>query len=171
MNGTDLLAEFRRSRSDKAFGELVRRYTNLVYSATRRRLSNDAAAEEATQSVFIRLASAAPELRDDAALVAWLHRTAVHVSIDLWRAESRRRAREEQAAAMQTLADDTAWNEIAPEIDEALNKLTDSERQTILLRIFERKSMRELGAAFGISEDAAKMRVSRALERLREGMG
>ena len=171
MNGTDLLAEFRRNRSDKAFGELVRRYTNLVYSAARRRLSNDAAAEEATQSVFIRLASTAPELREDAALVAWLHRTAVHVSIDLWRVESRRRAREEQAAAMQTLSDDTAWNEIAPVIDEALNKLTDAERQTILLRFFERKSMRELGAAFGISEDAAKMRVSRALERLREGVG
>jgi RNA polymerase sigma factor (sigma-70 family) len=171
MNGTDLLAEFRRSRSDKAFGELVRRYTNLVYSAARRRLSNDAAAEEATQSVFIRLASTAPELRDDAALVAWLHRTTVHVSIDLWRVESRRRAREEQAAAMQTLADDTAWNEIAPEIDEALNALTDAERQTILLRFFEHKSMRELGAAFGISEDAAKMRVSRALDRLRERVG
>src|SRR6266487_3563969 len=102
MNGTDLLAEFRKSRSDKAFGELVRRYTNLVYSAAKRRLANGAAAEDATQAVFIRLASTAPELRDDAALVAWLHRTTVHVSIDLWRVETRRRAREEQAAAMQT---------------------------------------------------------------------
>ena len=171
MNGTDLLAEFRKSRSDKAFGELVRRYTNLVYSAARRRLANDAAAEEATQSVFIRLASAAPDLKNDAALVAWLHRTTVHVSIDLWRVESRRRAREEQAAAMQTNAEDTLWNEIAPVIDEALNELSDCERQTILLRFFEHKSMRELGAVFGISEDAAKMRVSRALERLRERVG
>src|SRR6185503_1295448 len=114
MNGTELLAEFRKSRSDESFGELVRRYTNLVYSAARRRLANEAAAEEATQSVFIRLAATAPELRDDAALAAWLHRTTVHVSIDLWRVEFRRRAREEQAAAMQTQADDTAWNEIAP---------------------------------------------------------
>src|SRR5438045_3692781 len=109
MNGIDLLAEFRTSRSDKAFGELVRRYTNLVYSAARRRLANEAAAEDATQSVFIRLASVAPQLRDDAALVAWLHRTTVHVSIDLWRTETRRRAREEHAAAMQTNADDAAW--------------------------------------------------------------
>ncbi len=168
MNGTDLLAEFRKSRSDKAFGELVRRYTNLVFSAARRRLGNEAAAEDATQSVFIRLASTAPELRDDAALVAWLHRTTVHVSIDLWRVENRRRVREEHAAAMQTNADDAVWKEIAPVVDEALNQLTDAERQVILLRFFEHHSMRELGAAFGISEDAAKMRVSRALERLRE---
>src|SRR5206468_1217709 len=102
-----------------------------------------------------------------AALVAWLHRTTVHVSIDLWRVESRRRAREEQAVAMQTNAEDAAWKEIAPVVDEALNELTDAERQAILLRFFEHKSMRELGAAFGISEDAAKMRISRALERLR----
>src|SRR4051794_29880629 len=104
MNGTDLLGEFRKSGSDRAFGELVRRYTNLVYSAARRRLSNDAAAEDATQTVFIRLASAPPDLRDDAALVAWLHRTTVHVSIDLWRLETRRRVREEHAAVMQTNA-------------------------------------------------------------------
>src|SRR5262245_61645757 len=153
MNGTDLLAEFRKNRSDKAFGELVRRYTNLVYSAARRRLANDAAAEDATQSVFIRLASAAPELRDDAALVAWLHRTTIHVSIDRWRVETRRRAREEHAAAMQTHADDAAWNELAPVLDEALNELADAERQVILLRFFEHKSMREVGGAFGISED------------------
>src|SRR2546425_8205413 len=98
MNGTDLLAEFRKSGSDKAFGVLVRRYTNLVYSVARRRLGNEVAAEDAAQSVFIRLASTAPELRDDAAMVAWLHRTTVHVSIDLWRAETRRRVREEHAA-------------------------------------------------------------------------
>src|SRR6266487_5759063 len=101
MNGTDLLAEFRENRSEIAFGELVRRYTNLVYSVARRRLSNDSLAQEVTQTVFIRLAKAAPKLRGDPELVGWLHRTTVHVSIDLWRAETRRRNREQQAVAMQ----------------------------------------------------------------------
>jgi|KBSSwiStaDraftv2_1062776.scaffolds.fasta_scaffold2536976_2 RNA polymerase sigma factor (sigma-70 family) len=77
MNGTDLLTEYRVSRSERAFAQLVQRYTNLVYSAARRRLANDAAAQEATQSVFIRLATAAPDLRDEAALVSWLHRTII----------------------------------------------------------------------------------------------
>jgi hypothetical protein len=40
MNGTDLLADFRNTRSEGAFSELVRRYTNLVYSAANRRLAN-----------------------------------------------------------------------------------------------------------------------------------
>src|ERR1700693_5571780 len=99
MNGTDLLTEFRQTRDEVTFGELVRRYTNLVYSVAKRRLGNISQAEEVTQTVFIRLAKAAPNLHSDAELVAWLHRTTVHASIDLWRSESRRRAREEHAAA------------------------------------------------------------------------
>src|SRR5215469_3092891 len=126
MNGTDLLAEFKRSRAEGAFSELVRRYTNLVYSVAKRRLSSVSQAEEVTQTVFIRLAKAVPALRGDAALVAWLHRTTVHASIDLWRSEIRRRTREEHAAAMQPACTENAsWNDIAPILDEALNALTD----------------------------------------------
>jgi len=172
MNGTELLADFRGSRSEQAFGELVRHYTNLVYSVAKRRLANGSLAEEVTQMVFIRLARSAPNLRGDAELVAWLHRTTVHVSIDLWRSESRRRLREAQAAAMQPdVADTSGWNELALVLDEALNELHDSDRQAILLRFFDGKAMRDLGEVFGISEDAAKMRVSRAMERLRSQLG
>ena len=172
MNGTDLLAEFRDKGAEAAFSELVRRYTNLVYSVAHRRVSQSALAQEVAQLVFIRLAKAVPKLRTDAELVAWLHRTTVHVSIDLWRSEMRRHAREEQAVAMQPdPAEDAAWNEMAPVVDEALNALNDADRQAILLRFFEQKSMRDLALAFGISEDAAKMRVSRALDRLRGQLG
>jgi RNA polymerase sigma factor (sigma-70 family) len=172
MNGTELLADFRGSRSEQAFGALVRHYTNLVYSVARRRLANGSLAEEVTQMVFIRLARSAPNLRGDAELVGWLHRTTVHVSVDLWRSESRRRHREEQAAAMQLdVADTSGWDDLASVLDDALNELNDSDRQAILLRFFDGKAMRDLGAVFGISEDAAKMRVSRAVDRLRLQLG
>src|SRR5215831_1377562 len=142
MNGTDLLAEFKATRAESAFGELVRRYTNLVYSVAKRRLSNVSLAEEVTQTVFIRLARAVPNVRSDAELVAWLHRTTVHASIDLWRAESRRHAREDYAAAMQPEHIESAtWNTIAPVLDELLNELNDAERQVVLLRFFEQRSM------------------------------
>src|SRR3989442_1406165 len=168
MNGTDLLAEFRATGSEHAFSELVRRYTNLVYSVAKRRLSNVALAQDVTQTVFIRLAKAAPNIRGDAELAAWLHRTTVHASIDLWRSEIRRRTREEHVAAMQPdRTQPTDWNEMAPVLDESLNELNDHERQVISLRFFEQKSMRDLGLLLGITEDAAKMRVSRAIDRLR----
>lgn len=172
MNGTELLAEFRKSRAETAFGELVRRYTNLVYSVAKRRLGNVCLAQEVTQTVFIRLARAVPVIGSDAELAAWLHRTTVHASIDQWRSEFRRRAREERALAMQTEHDpDSTWNEVSPLLDEILNQLNDGERHVILLRFFEHRSMRELGVVLGISEDAAKMRVSRAMEHLRAMFG
>src|SRR6478672_394697 len=172
MNGTDLLAKFRDTGSEQAFSDLVRAYTNLVYSVAKRRVSDSALAQEATQTVFIRLAKAVPKIRSDAELVAWLHRTTVHVSIDLWRSETRRRAREQHAVAMQSdPTEEVAWNELRPILDEALDGLNEADRQVILLRFFEQKTMADLGRAFGVGEDAAKMRVSRALQRLRAQVG
>jgi RNA polymerase sigma factor (sigma-70 family) len=172
MNAIELWTDFREDRSEAAFGELVRRYTSLVFSVARRRLPDSDLAKDATQQVFIRLARARPDLRIDAELVAWLHRTTLHVSIDLWRTETRRRNREQKAFAMPTSNDATVpWSELAPELDQALDALSDADRQAVLLRFFERMSMRELGEAVGVSEDAAKMRVSRALERLRGLLG
>src|SRR5436309_1680168 len=138
MNGTDLLADYRNTGSEGAFSELVRRYTNLVYSIAKRRLSNGPLAEEVTQTVFARLAKAIPKAKGDAELVAWLHRTTVHVAIDVWRSETRRRTREQHAAAMEPACaeDDRVWEEIAPRLDEALNELNDVDRQAVLLRFF-----------------------------------
>jgi RNA polymerase sigma factor (sigma-70 family) len=169
MNGSDLLTAYRTSRSEGAFTELVRRYTNLVYSVAHRRLADASLAEEVTQAVFLRLAKAAPKVTHDAALVAWLHRTTVHVAIDAWRSETRRRAREQNAAAMESAPAEDArlWSEMAPQLDEALDQLSDEDREAVLLRFFAQKRMREVGQALGISEDAAKMRVSRAIDRLR----
>ena len=170
MNGTDLLTAYRSSHSEGAFTELVRRYTNLVYAVAQRRLANSPLAEEVTQTVFLRLAQAAPKVTGESALVVWLHRTTIHVAIDAWRSETRRRTREQQAAVMEaTPAEDARlWSEMAPELDEALDQLSEEDREAVLLRFFAQKRMREVGQALGVSEDAAKMRVSRAVDRLRE---
>src|SRR5687767_8424691 len=122
MNGTELLKQFREQRSEQAFAELVRRYTDLVFSVAKRRLNNAALAEEAAQSVFLRLANTAPNLPSDEALLGWLHRTSVHVAVDIWRAETRRQAREEKAAAMQR-TESHENSELAAEVDEALDEL------------------------------------------------
>lgn len=169
MNGTELLADFRETGSETAFAGLVRQYTNLVFAAARRRLNSIPLAEDATQAVFVRLARNAPRIHSDAELAAWLHRTTVHVSIDLWRTETRRFAREQRAASM-PLPDSSppTWDRLAPVLDEALNELEARDREVLLLRFFAEKPMRDVGANLGVSEDAAKMRVSRAVERLRQ---
>ena len=172
MSETELLQAFRQKRSEPAFAQLVRRYAPLVYSVAKRRLANASLAEDVTQLVFIRLAKNPPGVQSPAQLAAWLHRTAVNVAIDTWRTETRRHNREQQAVAMEPATpEDALWQDIAPQLDDALNQIKEEERQALLLRFFGQKPMREVGAALGVSEDAAKMRVSRALDRLRTQLG
>ena len=173
MNGPELLASYKGRRSEDVFTELVRRYTNLVYSVAKRHLPDAAMAEEATQTVFLRLVKASPKLNTDGALVGWLHRTTVHVSVDMWRSESRRRTREQHVVTMEPASPENAppWEEVAPHLDQALDLLHDEDREVVLLRFFAKKRMREIGQLLGVTEDAAKMRVSRAVDRLRSQLG
>lgn len=59
------------------------------------------------------------------------------------------------------------WHAIRPALDEALDKLNQTDRDALLLRFFEQRSLAEIGTALGTNEDAASKRVKRALEKLR----
>jgi hypothetical protein len=55
---------------------------------------------------------------------------------------------------------------MGPMLDEVIRQLPDDDRTAILLRFFEKRDFRSVGEAIGTSEDAARMRVNRALEKL-----
>lgn len=169
-----LLGQYVDTLDEGAFGELVRRHVDLVYSAARRLVVDVHLAEDATQAVFVALAKdaaiVAARLHRGAPLSAWLHLTTRNVAANLVRTETRRRHREQAALAMQTPAtpdDDALWNRIEPHLDPALAELAEPDRDAVLLRFFERKTAREIGQRLGISEEAAQKRVHRALDRLR----
>lgn len=173
---SDLLQEYVRDGSQPAFATLVGRHLDLVYSAARRQVGSSHLAEEVAQSVFIDLARNARAIPAGTPLVAWLHVVSRRTAIDVIRRESRRQSREHQAAelARSELADSIAmksnspeWEGIAPLLDEAVESLAAADRAAILLRYFENKSLRDVGAALGTSEDTAQKRVSRAVEQLR----
>jgi predicted DNA-binding protein (UPF0251 family) len=72
---------------------------------------------------------------------------------------------------MREISDESAaepsWEELRPVIDEAMHELNQTEREAVLLRFFEKRQLGEVGAKLGVSEDAARKRVDRALEKLR----
>jgi hypothetical protein len=59
------------------------------------------------------------------------------------------------------------WEDLRPIIDGAMLKLSTEQRTAVLLRYFENRSFSEIGTVLGLTENAARMRVSRALETLR----
>jgi uncharacterized protein (TIGR03435 family) len=164
-----LVREYASRQSESAFATLVSRHTNLVYSAALRQTHDPQLAEEVTQVVFIILARKAPSLGAKTILTGWLYRTAGYVSGSALKRQLRRQHRE-QEAFMQSELDaqsDAAWNQLSPLLDEAMLRLGQTDRDALVLRFFEGRSLNEVGSALGASEEAAKKRVNRALEKLR----
>jgi len=171
LSDQQLLRNYAERRSEEAFAELVRRYVDLIYSAALRMVRDTHLAEDVTQSVFVIFARNARQLMDLTVFSGWLHRTAQNIAAQSVRSDVRRRAREQEAAAMNQLLateSETLWEQIAPHLDAALGELAEPDRDALLLRYFERKSAREMARALGTTEEAAQKRVSRAVERLRD---
>ena len=173
MNEPDditLLREFAANESEVAFAALVSRHLNLVYSVALRSIGNAHAAQEISQAVFIILARKAKSLGSKTILSGWLYQTTRLTAANFLRGEIRRQNREQEAYMQSTLNDSEpeAWRQVAPLLDDAMTRLSEGDRNAIVLRFFENKNLRDVGAGLGVNEDAAKMRVTRAVEKLRK---
>lgn len=166
LSDGELVAEYAARHSEEAFAVLVERHIALVYSAALRQVRDPQLAQDVVQAVFLVLARKAGSLGGRVVLSGWLCRTAHFVAANARKNEYRRLRREEMAAHMDYNTDD-AWLQVAPLLDEAVARLGDKDRNAIVLRFYEQKPLRDVGAALGVDEDAAQKRVSRALEKLR----
>ena len=168
IDDAELLRRYVDARSEEAFAELVKRHLNLVYHAALRRTGDSHLAEDAAQNVFIDLARNATALSGHTALVGWLYTTARFAANRIAVAELRRRLREQEVYAMQDgpstpVAD---WDEVRPALDEVLEKLSDQDRTAVLLRYFEGRSFAEIGRTLRLTEEAARKRAERGVEKL-----
>jgi|GEM_PF-5244582 len=166
----ELLRRFSETRSELAFTEFVRRHINLVYFTALRRTDGDSAlAQDVAQAVFALAARQSRSLLRHAAMTGWLHTTTRYVAARALRKEQTRQRYEQAAVAHDLLTGDSAhdWAQLRPVIDDALDDLEARDRTAILARFFEGHAFADLGVTWQISPDAARMRVDRALDKLR----
>lgn len=170
----ELVQMFARSGSEEAFAALVARHVNLVYSVALRQVRDPHQAEEITQTVFLVLARKAGSLDPHTVVSAWLCRTARNVSARALTMQRRRQARELEAFMQSPQSNpppsgtaDDDWKQIEPLLDDAMSRLSEADHNAVVLRFLEGRSFREVSVATGVSEAAAKMRVNRALGKLR----
>ena len=160
------------TRSEESFRALMARYVDLVYSSAMRQVGNHATAEDITQAVFTVLARKAASLTRETVLAGWLVRAARYAALDALKLEARRAQRERAAAELeepmtQPCEGEAGWEQMAPHLDEALSQLSRGDRDAVVLRFFEKRSWREVGETLGSNENAARVRVGRAVEKLR----
>jgi RNA polymerase sigma factor (sigma-70 family) len=169
----DLLRHYANDHSNEAFSELVRRHIDLVYSSALRRVGMDAhLAEDVTQDVFAELARRSAALLGRTSLEGWLYTTSRFKAIDVVRQSVRRRLRETLMMNANQAADTERpeWERLRPLIDEALDSLSKADGEILVLRYFKNRSFVDLAHSLSLSEDAARMRSARALERLRAAL-
>ena len=127
-------------------------------------------AEDITQVVFILLARKARSLRRETILSGWLYRTTRFTTADVLKSEFRRRRREQEAqmeSPTESDSNETLWQSIALVLDDAIGALSENDRNAIILRFFENRTFKQVGLVLGLNEDTARLRVSRAVEKLR----
>ena len=172
----ELLRRYAVEHSDAAFAELVRRYLDLVYSAALRLVNGDAhRAQDVTQQVFAELARQARRLVRHPALVGWLYTTTRLIALRTIRTEQRRNVREQEANIMNELLRESTpeldWEHLSPMLEDAMHELGEKDRHAVLLRFFQNKSLKEVGAEFGPGRkcraDAGGPGVGKASRRVR----
>jgi RNA polymerase sigma factor (sigma-70 family) len=165
---SELLSRYVELRSEADFAVLVERHIGSVYHAALRRTGGQRPlAQDVTQEVFLALAQNARSLRRHTSLAGWLYVTARNTTAAMLRREQRRQLREEMAHMNASDAPDPDWDGLRDQLDGALDALSMADRDALLLRYFHNRAFADIGAMIGRSEDAARKRVDRALERLR----
>ena len=170
-----LLRRYAEEGHEPAFAELVRRHVDLVYGAALRRTGGDAhRAAEVAQHVFTTRARDARKLAHHPQLAAWLHTATRNTALNLMISERRRQARETAALALESVggggAAGPAWEQLQPLLDAAIDELPETDRAAVVLRFLERRPFAEIGLALRVSEDAARVRTDRALDKLRAAL-
>lgn len=174
IEGFELIRSL-RDGDNELFEEVVREYRAELLRHARRKMHDDAAAEDVVQETLARAFRALGRLRDDSNIRPWLHHICANVCID----EANRRLRETDKVARLHL-DPLTSRDLLPGVDEqlglsiddtplqtALDSLSPEHRHALVLRFVDELEYDELAERAGISEQNARARVSRARTMMR----
>jgi RNA polymerase sigma factor (sigma-70 family) len=159
----NLLADYVRGGDERAFAALVTLHQRMVIGTAWRCTGDAELARDVAQEVFAMLARKAAWLTGRSTIAGWLYTTTVHLASRARQSETARRLREQRFAAG---ADPVTNNQPWQLLEDALRELPSADREAVVLHFLEDRSYEDMAKALGLSEVAARKRVSRALEKL-----
>ena len=166
------LMERIRARDVTAFEALYDAYHRLVFGIGLRMLADPAAAEDLTQTVFLKIWTS-PDAFRGGSFVAWVSRVARNRALDLLRSKA---ARPESEIPVDlplegALDDDVLARLDAQHVRDALAKLPPEQRSLIELGFFGGVTHQELARRTDTPLGTVKTRIRSGLRRMRESLG
>jgi RNA polymerase sigma factor (sigma-70 family) len=167
VRDSELLGPFVQERDETAFEAIVRRHGPMVLAVCRRRLGNDADAEDAFQAAFLVLARDAPRIGNRESLPGWLFRVAYLVALKMMGKNARRRSLPlPDVAGGGDHADALVREELRSILEEEVNALPDRFRGAVVLCYLEGRSNSEAAALLGCPKGTIDSRLATARKRL-----
>lgn len=164
------LVESSLGGSDVAFGELIRRYQDLLYRHAERMTGRPDDAEDVVQATFIKAHRSLRSCRDPDRVGAWLFRIGANACKDLLKSRRRTMMSLDDVASLAAEDGDpeadAEWSRVRSEITLALQRLPEEQREAFLLKHVEGWSYADMADCLGVSIPALKMRVHRARDEL-----
>lgn len=173
MNATTVAAEAPGPFGAPAFADVVADHLDAVYRYLVYLTGDRSAAEDLAAETFEKAFRSWRRFDPRrGAPRTWLCRIAHSVAVDSFRAEARRRRREETYSRDAAEAEEAAFAEgLSPALEAALRQLSPGEREVVALRVLLELDGPSAARVLGISRTACSTRLSRALRRLEEAMG
>ncbi|HID23673.1 MAG TPA: sigma-70 family RNA polymerase sigma factor [Planctomycetaceae bacterium] len=167
MSNEALMARYQEQLDAAAFEQLVGRFLTPGLAAARQILRDEMLAEDAVQETFLRIVRSRKQYRPAMRFSTWFYTILRNVCTDMLRRQAR------QLRLLDSVATEIDTHVRRPSLDplevsELLAGLPDEARAVLVLRVVHDLPFRDIAAALGISEEAAKKRAQRALRRLRE---
>jgi RNA polymerase sigma-70 factor (ECF subfamily) len=136
----------------------------------RRRVSDEAAAEDILQDVFLRIHQHMDTLKDVRKLEGWIYQITRNAIIDAYRSRKHETTLEaaEELDLPEELLDDDIVSELLPCVRAMVRNLPELDRQALVLTEYQGLTQKELAERLGLSFSGAKSRVQRAREKLKQ---
>ena len=183
MEWTDsAAAEEARKGNQHAFRVLVERHSHSVFRLAFRMTGNEQDAEDMVQETFLRAYKQLKQFDARSGFATWLYRICTNCSIDLLRARKRRNEEafagekftihwlDRVASSGPSPERQTHSNQIGNRLEDALKRLSETERIAFVLRHYEGRDIEQIADALGVQPNAAKHSVFRAVQKLRRAL-
>jgi RNA polymerase sigma-70 factor, ECF subfamily len=166
-----------------AFNEIVLVYRKRVLGTISRLIARPEDVEDVAQEVFLRLYFSLDQLRTAEVFEPWLYRLTVNAAYDYLRKQRRRQEfrmsdlSEQQvvladaAAGGKAERDEQYHKKIRESVDSLLGAVSEHDRVLLLLKEVEGLSLKELEKIYRVNENALKVRLFRARQRVLKAFG